>query len=74
MKQNTNSNISLAGLTEPDINLIQRRRTMHLCGARIAADLRQLADEIAEYDRMHNEQIKKIRECVDVPHGVSFVK
>jgi len=73
-KTKTQLTIQLVGLSDTDIEWIERRTSLPLCSMRIAADLRQLADEIEQYGRQHDQTISKIRECVGMPHGVSVVK
>ena len=73
IKTKTQISIPLNNLTDADIKWIERRASLPLCSMRIAADLRQLADEIQEIEQQHNKTITKIRECVGVPRSVSFV-
>lgn len=72
-KTKTQIIIPTNNLTDADIQWIERRTSLPLCSARVAADLRQLADEITQIDQQHNKTISKIRECVGMPRGVSFV-
>lgn len=72
-KTKTQIIIPLNNLTDADIKWIERRTSLPLCSMRVAADLRQLADEITQIDQQHNKTISKIRECVGIPQGVSFV-
>jgi len=73
-KTKTQLSVPLAGLSDTDIEWIERRTSLPLCSMRIAADLRQLADEIDELNRQHDQTISKIRECIGIPRSVSFVK
>lgn len=72
-KTKTQIIIPLNNLTDADIQWIERRTSLPLCSVRVAADLRQLADEITQINNQHNKTISKIRECVGVPAGVSFM-
>lgn len=72
-KTKTQIIIPLNNLTDVDIQWIERRASLPLCSARVAADLRQLADEIQQIEQQHDKTISKIRECVGIPQGVSFI-
>ncbi len=69
----TEEKIILTGRSDDDIAWLQRRAHIDLMAKRIAADLRQLADEVEQLDTQHRETLNKIRECIGIPRSVSFV-
>lgn len=73
-KTKTQLTVPLANISDEDIKFIERRTSMPLSSVRIAADLRQLADEVEQLARQHDQTISKTRECVGFPRGVAFVK